>query len=134
MLGVDDVFGLVRLFGPLRHVNGPAAEVPAPGTSVVAVSGIARPERFFEDLAAADLDVAERMVFADHHRFVNADIRRMVEALDRTHSARVVTTEKDAVRLTALELGGLQVVAAELEVTIEPADAFATWLLARLRR
>jgi tetraacyldisaccharide 4'-kinase len=134
VLGVDDVFGLVRLFGPLRHVNGPATEVPVPGASVVAVSGIARPERFFEDLAAADLDVAERLVFADHHRFVNADVKRMVEALDRTHSASVVTTEKDAVRLTALDLGGLPVAAAALEMTIEPADVFATWLLARMQR
>ena len=133
-LGVADVFRLVRRFGPLRLLNGPATAVPVPGASVVAVSGIARPERFFEDLAAADFTVAERLLFADHHRFVTADVRRMVEALDRTRSVSVVTTEKDAVRLTALDLGALPVAAAALEVTIEPAESFARWLLARMKR
>jgi len=133
-LGVADVFGLVRRFGPLRHVNGPAQTVPVAGASVLAVAGIACPERFFGDLASAGFTVAERLAFADHHRFVQADVRRMDDALDRTHSASVVTTEKDAVRLAALDLGDLPVAAAALEVTVEPAEAFAQWLQTRIQR
>ena len=47
-------------------------------------------------------------------------------------AAIVLTTEKDAVRLTACDLGDLPIAAVPLVVGIEPADPFRDWLLARL--
>ena len=100
---------------------------------VFAVAGIARPGRFFGDLAAAGWPVAGTMVFGDHHWFTDADLERIASAARAAGAAAVVTTEKDAVRLEGRSLGGLRLAAIPLTVTIEPTDAFAAWLMSRLR-
>lgn len=68
------------------------------GQRVLALAGIARPGRFRATLAALGADVVETRFFADHHLFTWAEFR---EALQRARSmdARIVTTEKDAMRL-----------------------------------
>jgi hypothetical protein len=48
-------------------------------------------------------------------------------------AAIVLTTEKDAIRLTACDLGDLPIAAVPLVVGVEPADRFRDWLLGRLR-
>ena len=69
------------------------------GTRVAAVAGIARPERFFDDLRAAGFDLVRAMAFPDHHRYSRRDVRRL-EAEARSAGARaIVTTDKDFVRL-----------------------------------
>ena len=47
---------------------------------VVAVAGIARPERFFADLRAAGWELAGALAFRDHHRFTPRDVARIVGA------------------------------------------------------
>ena len=42
--------------------------------TVFVVAGIARPERFFADLASAGWDVVGTMAFRDHHLFTRRDI------------------------------------------------------------
>ncbi|MEC8126047.1 MAG: tetraacyldisaccharide 4'-kinase [Pseudomonadota bacterium] len=57
-----------------------------------AISGIASPGRFFEGLEQAGLSIKEH-AFPDHHQFTVADISEL---------KRVITTEKDAVKLVHL--------------------------------
>jgi tetraacyldisaccharide 4'-kinase len=109
-----------------------ATAVP-PRAKVVALAGIARPERFFRDLESAGWNVVERITFRDHHRFTPADIDR-VSAAARGAGAVVLTTEKDAIRLEGLRLGGLAVAAMPLSASIEPGDAFSGWLRDRLAK
>ena len=70
------------------------------------------------------------MTFRDHHRVHAArhQAHRRGSAT-RPASAIVLTTEKDAVRLAACDLGDLPIAAVPLAVGIEPADAFRDWLL-----
>jgi tetraacyldisaccharide 4'-kinase len=104
----------------------------------VAFAGIARPERFFDDLTAAGWTLAKTMVFRDHHWFTDADVARVVTEAGRAAragragTAAVLTTEKDAVRLSSRHLAELQPAVVPLATTIEPAE-FLTWLLDRLR-
>jgi tetraacyldisaccharide 4'-kinase len=58
----------------------------------VAFAGIAKPERFFDALEGAGLELAARVRFRDHHRYRERDHRGLGPGL-------LVTTEKDAVRL-----------------------------------
>jgi len=44
----------------------------------------------------------------------------------------VLTTEKDAVRLGACDLGDLLIASVPLIVGVEPADGFKRWLLDRI--
>jgi tetraacyldisaccharide-1-P 4'-kinase len=70
---------------------------PAVGP-VVAAAGIAHPEQFFGMLREAGYEIAQTIVFADHHRYTAADVTRIGGAARAADAAAVVTTEKDAVR------------------------------------
>jgi len=68
------------------------------GQAVYAFAGIARPEKFYETLDKLGAHVVETRNFADHHRWRPDEIMAMVERADAL-AARLVTTEKDWVRL-----------------------------------
>ncbi|MBI3403025.1 MAG: tetraacyldisaccharide 4'-kinase [Acidobacteria bacterium] len=132
-LGVPTVFRMTRAIGAPRMVAGARDSVVVPpGARVFVVTGIARPDRFVTDITSAGWDLAGVMEFRDHHRFGARDVARIRDAARAAASAIVLTTEKDAVRLAACELGDLPIAAVPLVIGVEPADAFATWLIARL--
>lgn len=131
-LGVGSVFRVARAFGAFRSIpSGDPVVVPA-GRRLFATAAIARPERFFSDLVAAGWPLAGSIGFRDHHRFTPHDIARVAAAAKASGAAMVVTTEKDAVRLAACDLGDLPVASVALTVGVEPAAAFRDWLLDRL--
>jgi tetraacyldisaccharide 4'-kinase len=64
----------------------------------VAFAGIAHPENFFATARKAKLDLANFRDFPDHYAYKEADIEALrLEA--EVQGARLLTTEKDAVRL-----------------------------------
>jgi tetraacyldisaccharide 4'-kinase len=129
ILGLSTCFRVERRLGVPHRLDG----VSVPTTDrVLAAAGIARPERFFADLAAAGWNVVGTIRFPDHHRFTHRDLKRLTAAA-RAADAIVMTTEKDAVRLAAADLGTLAVAAVPLTAGIEPAPVFAAWLLGRLQ-
>lgn len=65
----------------------------------LAFAGIGDPEKFFRSLADANCDVVESAVFPDHHPYSERDARRLLRRAERK-GLTLVTTEKDAVRLT----------------------------------
>ncbi len=75
----------------------PVAELA--GRPVVAVAGIARPERFLAMLEEAGARVVETMIYADHHDYDAGDWREIRAAA--LGAEFVVTTEKDLVKLAA---------------------------------
>ena len=85
----------------LRATLKPGPEIAAwSGRRVFAFAGIARPEKFFAMLREGGVSVAGTMPFADHHRFAEQDLLRVMNAAVRLGAAPV-TTPKDAVRLPA---------------------------------
>ena len=81
--------------GTIQPIDEPA---PWAGRRVVAFAGIGRPAKFFATLADLGCDIAAAHSFADHHDFTNAEIADLLADADN-RDARLVTTEKDAVRL-----------------------------------
>jgi len=79
-----------------REITIPELNVP-----VIAFCGIARPQRFFTALRSAGLDVREEVTFRDHHRYTAADVNRLAASRARLHGSALVTTEKDAINLSA---------------------------------
>lgn len=132
-LGVGEGFAMTRSLGSLMMLRNSTAP-PAPDAPLFAVAGIARPERFFDDLKAAGFNVAGTMAFGDHHVFTPHDIDGIVAAARASGAAAVVTTEKDAVRLEHLDLASVPFAAVPLHTRIEPADLFASWLMSRLEQ
>ena len=133
-LGVSTAFLVSRAIGPPYMIASHDSVVVPSGERVFAIAAIARPERFFADMANAGWVVAGSLTFRDHHRFTQQDITRITDQAISARVAIVLTTEKDAVRLAACNLTGVPIAAVPLTVTIDPHEAFASWLFARLSR
>ncbi len=70
------------------------------GEKVVLFSGIARPEGFKRLVETeTGAEVAEHVVFPDHHYFGPGDLARIGEAVARSGASFVICTEKDAVKI-----------------------------------
>jgi tetraacyldisaccharide 4'-kinase len=68
------------------------------GQPVLALAGLARPGGFVRTLGELGVEVRGTAFFADHHRFSEGELHE-VRARAASLGARVVTTEKDRVRL-----------------------------------
>jgi len=66
-------------------------------TSVYAVTAIARPQRFFNDLEATGLHISETTSYPDHHSFTHKDVKSMLN-----QQTDIAITAKDAVKLQTL--------------------------------
>jgi tetraacyldisaccharide 4'-kinase len=99
---------------------------------VFVVTGIARPDRFIADVLSVGWDICGAIEFRDHHRFTARDVRRIAAEAKATGAMIVLTTEKDAVRLAACDLGDLPIASVPLAVGVEPADGFQRWLMERI--
>ena len=134
-LGVATMFRLgSRVEWPRRLEPRGAVLDKAAGRRVVAVAGIARPERFFADLRAAGWDVAREIVFRDHHWFSPSDLDAIARTAAEVQAGLVMTTEKDAVRLDGAAVTSAAIPWAWLpqQVGFEPPQAFAAWMGDRL--
>jgi tetraacyldisaccharide 4'-kinase len=133
-VGVETVFRLRRHPDRPRLIE-PAGRVvsPAAGTRVLAVAGLARPERFFSSLADEGWTVAGELAFADHHRYTRADVDRVVAEMRAARAVMVLTTEKDLMRLLPLRPLPVPVAWVPLQISIQPAEEFVAWLTSRLR-
>ncbi len=98
----------------LQARMAPAADMLAlAGERVFAFAGIGRPGKFFLSLQEAGLVVAGTRAFADHHPFTAGEfaaLRRDAANAD----ARLVTTEKDFVRIAPAERAGITPLGARL--------------------
>lgn len=111
-------------------------DIPSSGR-VVAVAGIARPQRFFAALRVRGYDVANELTFRDHHWFTADDVTRATATARACHADLVVTTMKDAMRLESLLSRSPEMDipwgVLPMHVTIESAETFVAWLTDRLR-
>jgi tetraacyldisaccharide 4'-kinase len=125
------VFTLRRSLGAPWWIDARDAGRPLPSRAdpVVAVAGIAQPERFSRALEADGWTVADLAGFGDHHRYTPRDLVRIA---DLARGRAVVTTEKDAVRLLPLRPLPVTIACVPLVVAVDPEPAFRTWLLASL--
>ncbi|MFC6792523.1 tetraacyldisaccharide 4'-kinase [Methylobacterium komagatae] len=64
----------------------------------LAFAGIGRPEKFFTTLREAGAALVGTRSFPDHHPYREAELMALAEEADRL-GVRMITTEKDAVRL-----------------------------------
>jgi tetraacyldisaccharide 4'-kinase len=132
-LGVSTTFLVTRCYEQPRRVEPfGAALPPSIGRRVMAVAGIARPERFFATLRTEGWDVVGERTFPDHHWFTSNDLESIRRAARAAKADVVMTTEKDAARLVPPVGAGPEWVFLPLHAQVEPADAFAAWLADRI--
>jgi tetraacyldisaccharide 4'-kinase len=110
--------------------NHPVRELAA--KRVVVVSGIARPERFYNLLGQWDVAIQELFEFPDHHRYTAADwleIARCSQMADF-----VVTTEKDLVKLESFPFANGKLVALRIEARVDEGDALIADVLQKIEQ
>lgn len=86
-----------------RHIGSPFAAwldpVGTPATqTVVAFSGIGRPDKFFTSLRRDGFEIVEAVSFPDHHPFTDRNLIALKQIAAKANAA-LITTEKDSVRL-----------------------------------
>ena len=102
------------------------------GQKVCAFAGIGRPEAFRRSLNELDSEIVSFRPFPDHHPYSPADIDSLRRLAAKTGADRIVTTEKDGVRLADFPDFLTEVSLLRIGMEITPADAFAELIFSRL--
>lgn len=100
----------------------------APNRPVV-FCGIARPQRFVDQLRAkAVVPVAEKF-YRDHHAYSDSDVDKLLRLKTQNNADGFITTEKDVVNLgqRISRLGPIAIARVTMDI-VDPADAIETLL------
>ena len=99
---------------------------------VLALAGIASPRSFFAALRASGWHLAGELAFRDHHRYTARDVSGIVSRARQAGASRVVTTDKDLVRLLPFRPFPLPIGAVPLTLDIDDEPSLVAWLSAVL--
>jgi tetraacyldisaccharide 4'-kinase len=89
------------------------------GRPVLALAALGNPAVFLEDLTNLGLDVCGRMLFRDHHCYSIPDLTTVANRARSAGAECIVTTAKDAVKLSWNCVDGFPVYVAEIEFRSE---------------
>lgn len=89
----------------------------------LAFCAIGNPESFFEQLRRENVDVVGTRAFRDHHIYSQNDLMEIEQKARESGAEILLTTAKDAVKLSALKFK-LPVIVVEIDVTVKESDEF----------
>jgi tetraacyldisaccharide 4'-kinase len=112
----------------LKKVVGEAIGDGASTGKVLAVAGIAHPQRFFDDLRATGYEIVQELAYRDHHPYSRHDLDRMFASARAVGATRILTTEKDYVRMLPFRPFALPVAWIPLTLEPDPLPEFRAWL------
>ncbi len=92
-----------------------------------AFCGLGNPENFFELLRRNEIAVMGSMAFRDHHNYTQRDIDNIQTKARNAGAEVLMTTAKDAVKLSNLEFE-IPCLVVEIETAIEDQDKFAAMI------
>ncbi len=104
-------------------------EAKIAGRRAFAFCGIGNPQAFFDQLGRQQVIIAGTRTFKDHHRYTPADMLSIQDEAREAGADVLLTTAKDAVKLTELNFEMPYLVAA-IETKIDNAEAFGSLLVA----
>lgn len=131
-VGVDRAFVVHPSYRPLARLIPYGEAASPPPRRVVVLAAIARPQRFVDTVRRLGYSVEQQILFHDHHWFTTADLERVRQAAHDAGADAVVTTEKDAVRLGHAAGGDVPILFLPMDVRVDPAETFRTWLIERI--
>jgi tetraacyldisaccharide 4'-kinase len=102
------------------------------GQRVCAFAGIGRPDSFRRSLTDLGAQIISFLPYPDHHPYTRSDLDHIRRLNAQSGAARIVTTEKDGVRLADFpeSLPGLLFLRIGMEIT--PAEPFTELIFSRL--
>jgi tetraacyldisaccharide 4'-kinase len=123
MSGDADVSVLPVSSKPMWRIRRDIEISGAPARPVV-FCGIARPQRFLDQLRSKGINPVAEKVYRDHHAYSDNDIDGLLRLKTQSNADGFITTEKDAVNLGSrmLRLGSIATAKVTMEI-IDPPDA-----------
>jgi tetraacyldisaccharide 4'-kinase len=128
----QQVFFSSLRYSNLKHLLHPGQEISleslAADTMVLLITGIANPAPLLEHLRLFSPNISHQQ-YPDHHQFSKKNITKLVKSFREVpaHNKLIITTEKDAQRLTSPAfqelLKSLPVYYLPVEAVIEPQEA-----------
>jgi tetraacyldisaccharide 4'-kinase len=98
-LGVSQACAAIRTLGaPVSNQQSAIGNQE----NILAVAGIAHPQRFIQSLKDAGWNVVDSMAFKDHHRYSASDVAAIASRMGSSGATAVFTTDKDAVRFESV--------------------------------
>jgi tetraacyldisaccharide 4'-kinase len=106
------------------------------GQKSLVVSGIANPYSFINILKQTNVDTENQLVFRDHKNYSFSDIQRIRKKFYETNSHSVVTTQKDAVKLSKFsrELDDIDIFYLNIELIMDEKEDFKNFIIENLRK
>ncbi|NCD31883.1 MAG: tetraacyldisaccharide 4'-kinase [Spartobacteria bacterium] len=88
------------------------------GKRVAAMSGIASPDGFENELCKFGAELVDRKRYADHHRYTQMEILDRINKSIERGAEIIVTTEKDAVRLPKIKRRDISIYFLRVEIEL----------------
>lgn len=101
------------------------------GQKSLVVCGIAKPFSFLNILEKNGIDISNKLIYPDHANYTIAEIQEIRKSFYNTNSHSVLTTHKDAVKLTnfSKELDDIDIYYLKIELKIEEQQEFEKLIL-----
>ncbi len=104
------------------------------GQKSLVVCGVANPYSFFTALKQTNVDTENYLVFRDHKFYTEKEIQKIRKMFYATNSHSVVTTQKDAVKLSAYqdELDDIDIFYFKIDLVMDDVKSFKEFLLNKI--
>lgn len=112
--------------------SGLPEEITALPQPFTAFCAIGNPQAFFDQLRRAEIRLAFTRAFQDHHRYTREDVESLLQMSDKFGAQSMITTAKDAVKLTALNLE-IPCYVLNIEISIEREHELVEMIEAAIR-
>lgn len=104
------------------------------GQDSLVVSGIANPQSFLKILEQADVNTRNRLIFSDHKNYTAKEVQKIRKQFYTSNSHSVVTTEKDAVKLSRFnrEFDDVDIFYLKINLCMDDEESFKQYLINKL--
>lgn len=106
------------------------------GQESLVISGIANPQSFLSALEKVHVNTNNRIIFKDHKNYTLKEVKRIRKEFYSTNSHSVVTTEKDAVKLSKFsrEFDDIDMFFLKINLCMDDEESFIKYLINRLNK
>jgi len=92
------------------------------GMKILAISAVGDTKGFIKTLKNAGFSVVGAMTFVDHYDYTQADVEKAKKKIMNSTAEMAITTTKDVIKLSQLDLSGLDIYSIEVEFKLSPGD------------
>ncbi|MEK6278917.1 MAG: tetraacyldisaccharide 4'-kinase [Acidobacteriota bacterium] len=132
LVGTRPVFSSRMVPTEFRRLGGESVDGPEVlNQTLGAFCGVGNPASFFTQVRNAGLRIPFTRAFPDHYKYSQAGIDALVGEIQASGATGLITTAKDATRLSALKVG-LPCYVLEIRISIDEEERLAGMILAAI--